>query len=396
MSNYNVELSQLARYVTIDDTNQHISFGSTISSFNVKDGGLTVEGSPASSVISSATTLYVAPSPTGNDTTGDGSASSPWATPTRAAEYLSERRIKSGVSVNISIAAGTYTFTSPIRLDHPQGSQIRYVGATPSGTKPRGAALNGGGTRGYTAGTEATNNVPLTTYYTVVWQFNSTTGIKVAPESCLILQNILIRGNYVANDPDSTDGIRVQNGREGGLGGFVQLDNCSIHNFANRGLALVFGGSARLSDVSITNCGGGIGNASGVVLGDLGTAPNQISNLTISNCRSNGITHTRNATGRYIGSYISNNGASGIDLIENSSCRASQSTITNNGKKGVVVQQSGSVQLRTATVTGNGQRDLLALSNSYIDFRSINGTATANDVSPFFNTTGNNGSFIQN
>ena len=83
-------------------------------------------------------------------------------------------------------------------------------------------------------------------------------------------------------------------------------------------------------------------------------------------------------------------------MIENSSCRASRSTITNNGKKGVVVQQSGSVQLRAATVTGNGQQDLVALSNSYIDFRSMDGTSTANNVSPFFNTTGNNGSFIQN
>ena len=394
MSNYNVELSQLARYVTIDDTNQHISFGSTVSSLNVKNSALTVDGDPAASVISESTTYYVATN--GNDTTGDGSESSPWATPTRAAEYLSQRRIKSGVTVNVDIAAGTYLFTSPIRLDHPQGSQIRYRGATTTGTKPRGSALNGGGVRGYTTGTEATNDVALKNYYNTVFQFNSTTGIKVSPESCLVIRRVLIRGNYVANDPDATDAIRLQAGRTGGLGGTLELDDCAIHNFANRGIAAVFGATVTLNDVSITNCGGGISNSSGVILGDLGTATDQISNLTISNCRGDGIRHVRNATGRYIGSYIANNGANGIDLIENSSCRASGSTITNNGKKGVVVQQSGSVQLRNATVTGNGQRDLFALSNSYIDFRSINGTSTANDVSPFFNTTGNNGSFIQN
>lgn len=394
MSNYNVELSQLARYVTIDDTNQHISFGSTVSSLDVKNSGLTIDGDPASGVISASTTYYVATN--GNDTTGDGSQTSPWATPTRAAEYLSQRRIKSGVTVNVDIAAGTYIFTSPIRLDHPQGSQIRYRGAETTGTKPRGAALNGGGTRGYTVGTEATNDVALKNYYNTVFQFNSTTGIKVAPESCLVIRRVLIRGNYVANDPNSTDAIRLQSGRTGGLGGSLELDDCAIHNFANRGIACVFGGTVTLNDVSITNCGGGIGNSSGVILGDLGTQTDQISNLTISNCRGNAIGHTRNATGRYLGSYLCNNGANGIDLIENSSCRASKSTITNNGKKGVVVQQSGSVQLRTATVTGNGQKDLLALSNSYIDFRSINGTSTANNVSPFFNTTGNNGSFIQN
>lgn len=393
MSNYNVELSQLARYVTIDDTNQHISFGSTVSSLNVKNSGLTVDGDPAASVISESTTYYVT---VNNLTERDGTLSKPWNSPTEAAEYLSQRRIKSGVTVTVSINSGTYLFTSPIRLDHPQGSQIKYVGTAPTTTKPRGATLNGGGTRGYTVGTEATNDVTLRNYYTVIWQFNSTTGIKVGPESTLVLQNILIRGNYVANDPDSTDAIRVQNGREGGLGGSIELIDCAIHNFANRGIALVFGGYATLRDVSITNCGGGIGNSSGVILGDLGTAPDQVSNLTISNNMNNGITHTRNATGRYKGSYIANNGGNGIDLVESSSCRASKSTITNNGKKGVVVQQSGSVQLGAATVTGNVQQDLFALSNSYIDFRSFAGTATANKVSPFFNTTGNNGSFIQN
>jgi parallel beta-helix repeat protein len=394
MSNYNVELSQLARYVTIDDTNQHISFGSTVSSLDVKNSGLTIDGDPASGVISASTTYYVTVA--GNDTTGDGSQTSPWATPTRAAEYLSQRRIKSGVTVTVSIGNGTYIFTSPIRLDHPQGSQIKYVGAAPSGTKPRGSALNGGGIRGYTTGTEATNDVVLKNYYNVVWQFNSTTGIKVAPETTLVLKNILIRGNSVANDPDSTDAIRVQNGRTGGLGGSIDLDNCSIHNFANRGIALVSGGHATLRDVSITNCGKGIGNSSGVVLGDLGTAVNQVSNLTISNNRSDGIRHTRNATGRYLSSYISNNGGFGIFLIENSSCRAAGATITNNGKRGVAVQQSGSVQLRNATVTGNQIGDISAFSNSYVDFQSIEGTSTANNVSPMFNTTGNNGSFIEN
>lgn len=395
MSNYNVELSQLARYVTIDDTNQHISFGSTVSSLNVKNSGLTVNGDPAASVISESTTYYVT---VNNLTERDGTLSKPWNSPTEAAEYLSQRRIKSGVTATVNIGAGTYLFTSPIRLDHPQGSQIKYVGAAPTSTvtKPRGAALNGGGTRGYTVGTEATNDVTLRNYYNVVWQFNSTTGIKVGPESNLALKNILIRGNYIENDPDSTDAIRVQNGRTGGLGGTIELDNCSIHNFFNRAIALVFGGHAVLRDVSITNCGGGISNSSGIVLGDLGTAPNQVSNLTISNNRGNGITHTRNGTGRYIGSYIGNNSRNGIDLIENSSCRASNSTITNNGKNGVVVQQSGSAQLRAATVTGNQEEDLLAFSNSYIDFRSINGTSTANNVSPLFNTTGNVDSNIQN
>ena len=356
-----------------------------------------VDGNPASLVITSNTTFYVTTS--GDDSNGDGSVSSPWATPGKAADFLSQRRIKLGVTVTVSIGSGTYTFTSPIRLDHPQGSQIKYVGATPSGTKPRGNTLNGnsGGAaiRGYTTASESANDTELQTYYNTIWQFNSTTGIKVAPESTLILKDILIRGNNTTGDLRSTDGIRVENGREGGKGGCVDLEDVAIHNFANRGLAFVFGGNGTLTDVTVTNCGGGIVVSSGILLGDLtdigGTPP-----LTISNCKGDGINIIRNGTARIQNSVISNNSGNGIDINENGSCRANKSTISNNGKKGVVAQGSSSVQVRAGTVTNNRQNDLLALSNSYIDFRNVGGTSTANKTSPMLNTAGNAGAFIQN
>jgi hypothetical protein len=353
-----------------------------------------VDGSPASLVITSNTTFYVTTS--GDDSNGDGSVSSPWATPGKAADFLSQRRIKLGVTVTVSIGSGTYTFTSPIRLDHPQGSQIKYVGATPSGTKPRGTTLNGnsGGTaiRGYTTASESANDTELKAYYNTIWQFNSTTGIKVAPESTLILEDILIRGNNTAGDPNSTDGIRVQNGREGGKGGCVELKDVAIHNFANRGLALVSGGNGTLTDVTVTNCGGGIVVNSGILLGDLGGTPP----LTISNCGLDGTNILRNGTARIQNSVISNNGGNGININENSSCRSNKSTISNNGKKGVLAQGSSSVQVRASTVTSNRQTDLAAISNSYIDFRDVGGTSTANSTSPMLNTAGNTGSFIQN
>ena len=367
----------------------------------IADGTVTassfeVDGSPASLVITSNTTFYV----TDNTLTErDGSVTKPWNSPTEAAEFLSQRRIKLGVTVTVSIGSGTYTFTSPIRLDHPQGSQIKYVGATPSGTKPRGTTLNGnsGGTaiRGYTTASESANNTELQGYYNTKWQFNSTTGIKVAPESTLILEDILIRGNNATGDPTSTDGIRVQNGREGGKGGCIVLKDVAIHNFANRGLALVSGGNGTLTDVTVTNCGGGIVANSGILLGDL-TSIGGTPLLTISNCKSDGINILRNGTARIQNSVISNNGGNGININENGSCRANKSTISNNGKKGVAAQGSSTVQVRAGTVTNNKQNDLLALSNSYIDFRDVGGTSTANKTSPMLNTAGNAGAFIQN
>ena len=356
-----------------------------------------IDGQSTSLVIGSNTTLYV--STTGNDSTGDGSSGSPWATIGKASEYLSVRRIKKDVVVTVELAAGTYTYTSTDRLDHPQGNQIKYVGASPVGTKPRGTTLNGDGNRGYTVTSENHNDVRLQAYYQTILQFNSTTGILIGSNSTVVLEDILIRGNYTSDGSNTTDGIRLQGGITGGLGGSVKLNNCAIHNFRNRGLALVFGGNATLTDLTITNCGGGISNSSGIILGDLSTLSGSPT-LTVSNCNSDGVSILRSGTSRIQNAMISNNNGSGIDINENGSCRASGSTISNNGKKGALVQQSSSLQIRNTAVTNNGQTGLIATGNSYIDFRDVGGTTTltgnGTPSSPFLNTTGNSGGFIVN
>lgn len=61
--------------------------------------------------VTSLTTYYVAT--TGSDTTGDGSASNPWATPHKALDYLSSKSLKVTEGfprVTISVGVGTYNF----------------------------------------------------------------------------------------------------------------------------------------------------------------------------------------------------------------------------------------------------------------------------------------------
>jgi len=354
-----------------------------------------IDGQSTSLVIGSNTTLYV--STTGNDSTGDGSSGSPWATIGKAAEYLSVRRIKKDVVVTVELAAGTYTYTSTVRLDHPQGNQIKYVGASPVGTKPEGTTLNGDGNRGYTVTSENHNDVRLQAYYQTILQFNSTTGILIGSNSTVVLEDILIRGNYTTDGGNTTDGIRLQGGITGGLGGSVKLNNCAIHNFANRGLALVFGGHATLTDVSITNCGGALSVGSGIVLGDLTSVGSSDVRLTISNC-TNGVNIFRGGTARIKYSVISNNTKTGVTVSENASCRVSKSTIDNNGGKGIIARTSSSVFARDSNVTNNVGAGLLCIQNSIILFQEVEGstTLTGNGTpsSPFLNTTGNSGGFI--
>ena len=173
------------------------------------------------------------------------------------------------------------------------------------------------------------------------------------------------------------------------------LLDCAIHNFKDRGIALVFGGRADLSlGVSVTNCGTGISNASGIILGDEGGG------LTISNCNGDGINIFRNATARLRGSYLSNNGRDSLSCTENSSARANTSVISNNGRRGVTCRENSSIQVRGSIVTDNGDTGVLATTGGYIDFTNTGASPSVlsgnrSPSSPALNTEGSGSALIK-
>jgi hypothetical protein len=78
-------------------------------------------------VISSNTTLYISPS--GNDSTSDGTVSNPWATPHRALEYLNGSWISPDAIVTINAQNGTYNLSRQIDVQHPCGANISIEGS---------------------------------------------------------------------------------------------------------------------------------------------------------------------------------------------------------------------------------------------------------------------------
>ena len=151
--------------ITLDNTG-----GVTFNSGVVVSGD--INASNIAYRITTNTTFHVTTS--GNDVSGDGSSANPWASPHRAMEYLSAFLISDNAQVTIEVADGTYTFTSPLFLEHPNGFQITIRGESVTGIRPTGAAaapdtLNGGGYdaihRGNTAATEAYNDALLKGYY---------------------------------------------------------------------------------------------------------------------------------------------------------------------------------------------------------------------------------------
>lgn len=76
-------------------------------------------------VIPVNTVIHV--STTGNDTTGDGSETAPFATLTRAMEWLSMRRIASTAAVTVQLGAGVFAMTT-ITISHVDGDRITIRG----------------------------------------------------------------------------------------------------------------------------------------------------------------------------------------------------------------------------------------------------------------------------
>jgi hypothetical protein len=346
-------------------------------------------------VITSNVTYFVRIN--GNDNTGDGSSGAPWATIQQAAKFLSGRHIQNGALVTVDIGPGTYTSTSALDLDHPQGNSILYVGAAPSGIKPVGATLSGDGGRGNTG--EAINRNLLIAYYTTILQFNNCLGIRVGSNATVNLKNILILGNG-GGDPGVARGIdTISSEGRFGSGGVIGLQNCAIHNFASTGFRLVNGGYGIFANVTITNCSGGISNQAGAILGDLsdsslgaGATPA----LTISNCTNGGINGTKGCTVRADGCYIANMGRAGVDSREQATIRVLGCTITNCGQEGIRTELAASVLARNGSVTNNVKIGVRASSQSFIDFRSGSSTGNGSVSAPVFNTIGNTGAFISN
>lgn len=96
------------------------------------DNGWQLQEQPAYTSITTDTTIYLAT--TGNDTTGDGTVTTPWYSLGKAFDYLADKYILPSATVTISIAAGTYTGYDPVIVDHPCSRNIMITGQGSSST----------------------------------------------------------------------------------------------------------------------------------------------------------------------------------------------------------------------------------------------------------------------
>ncbi len=316
--------------------------------------GYTGSTGTAEMLVSSNLTLYV--STAGNDTTGTGSSQNPWATPHRAMGYLGQRFIKEDTTVTVNVADGTYNFTTPLNLNHPQGHAITFMGSSTTGTRPTSANLNGGGVRGNTTATNSANLAVLNAFYNTKWNFVDCHGLVCASNGGVTVDKILITGNATEN-PQGNFGVYAYNG------GIIRLGPAvAVHGFDSS--IIVDAGVVLAPNVSVTNAAdyGLYSSRGGYIF-----APNSI----VTNIGVHGIYALDNGTIDCEYAYSSNNNELGILSIRGGTIIAPTSVVNNNNV-GAQVAFSGSISAPNSEIRYNTNHGATVEYGGTIDVRNTN------------------------
>lgn len=308
-----------------------------------------------------------------------------------ALDALKYAWIPRDVTVTIQVAAGTYTHTSPIVVDHPCGSQTRIIGATPITTTITGA--------GTVSGSAGNWSVPITVA--------DVTGIQVGQYA--IIRNTSGTGDHFAHIgiweitavDIATKTVTVKNTHRASTfpmatlsgGDFIVLT--TVLKFTNCiGLRLYDKSLGYLDNVAIV----GNNSASTTVGIEVGYFNwRNVRGGTI-NCGNyvgvNGFTvgFAAGNGGSIVGNALvaSGNGSYGFYAQYSGSIYAASSTASGNGSNGFYAQFSGSVNATSSTASGNAT-DYMADKMGYIYCAVYAGTPT---FSPALNTVGNYNAII--
>jgi hypothetical protein len=382
-------------------------------------------------VISDDRTLYIASD--GDDTTGDGSSGGPWKTLEKVFDYLSDYRILDGVTVTVSVAAGTYTSVPSVSIRHLDANKIEIIGSSASsaahaitgadnGTKtvevagdetatfPAGSVVSimgstdndrtytvdsvshAGGTTTVTldqAPQSSTADGTLRNHpasMTHIFEMDADAEIEVYGTILAELSGICI----VGDSGSPARGLFVtQGGRIESSEGLVVRD-CTT------GIEVAFGSSLAATIPVVHGCSG-----TGVYCHDLsagtftngalschngtnGFLVNTLSSLTIGDSgaddtQTRGVASSNTSTGFYVvaGSYVGadycqavGNGVFGIYSRNDSLIECSNALAKDNTSIGIYAHVGSTIRCSSAKATYNGDGGVKAYLSSFIDFSS--------------------------
>ncbi len=337
---------------------------------------------------------------TGNDVSGDGTLTLPFATPTRAMEFLFSSTIVAGVTVTIDVGAGTYTFAGDLDLNHPTGGQIKMIGATLAGSKPSGvvhrtwatpasasttaggyivtgnelvdtagelpATASAGARTTARANDKAANDSLLRARYTTILDFTGGGIVIKDGNSFGLLDNLLIINGSV--NPVTETGVLIESASSCNFGA-----NVAVHGFGI-GVWVSIASSLQAHDITVSGCSGLAGlliqQGSGAyaqrmtVCGNdqIGalvayTGSGDFLNITASGNGTSGIESRHSAAANCVSGYLSGNGKNGADA-NGSTLELDLCSIEGNGETGTYARLGASVQSVSAGYKSNGDHNV--------------------------------------
>lgn len=358
-----------------------------------------------------------------------------FATIQAALDSLKKAWIPRDVTVTIQVASGAFNHTSPIIVDHPCGSRIKIIGATPITT-----SITGNGT---VTGSAGNWSVPILV--------QSTSGIAaggyvIIRDTAGTGDHYAFRGIWKVISVDSATQITVQNTHRAGTfptatlsGGTVVALKTILEFTSSTGLivrpgttlgfidniALVGDGSNNNGiDIGVDDATGTRGYAAikaGSNFGVNGFGGNGIFAVSagfifgpVYSCGNGGYGVLGRLPGVVIGTGVfSGNGASGV-LANLGLIVANKSTACGNKYSGFATEAGGRVDCNTCIATGNGDKGFFSSNGGFIyaanttafgntnsDYGAYNGSTIfalgyvgSPTFSPALNTVGNGNSII--
>lgn len=248
-----------------------------------------------------------------------------------ALTWLDGYRIGSGVTVSLEVAAGTWTLTETLEVDHPDGAQLAIIGG---GTEPGQTIL-----------------------------VCDEGGVMVDDGRALgLLDNLRIE----AAATSTYDGHGVLSNR----GGSVNVGTIEVDGFVGRGIYARAGSTISVgAGTTVSGCD----NAGFMVR----TGSSMIADGTISTGNLRGYQVAYGSVLEADGLTASNNG-SGL-WVSGSTLQSQAPTVTDNTGSGLFATNGADVSVRDATFDAN-LRGISAQGNTYVD---MDGTAVTNSTGDY-------------
>lgn len=299
-----------------------------------------------------------------------------------ALAYLEGKTISSGTTVKIQVADGTYTITSSINANHPNGSQIQILGN--EGT-PANCILQVVGNPSFDVLSVTNGNVlgrlnGFRINCTVkAGLANNFTGVLANNGATIICGNKMEVNNFYY-------GIAARNGS------FVECPGALVTNAGDVGI-WAFCGSTVFCDGATSNNASDVTNGFGYGFQAEFGSTLVGANLSASGCYKAGIASLSNSTCRTHNSTCNANTGSGFLSSAGGQIECNGSSTTNNSRYGIEITEYANI-IGLVTNTGN----TLGAANNFAFLSATGGQARVsssvgplrvdtNDASPiYFNT----------